>query len=145
MDNVGQVREGVKSPDFGRTSFLDGPLPEGGASLAGGSDGCEGGRPDDHVQVGVVVDYEGVVAAQLEQVLPESLQDRARHLAADLGAAGEGHQLHPGVLGHLLADVGATGAQGDDGAFRERVDQYQCIQSWRMIFPLVVHRFFIGF
>ena len=40
--------------------------------------------PDDHLDVRVLVDDEGVVAAQLEQVLPEAPGHSARHLAADL-------------------------------------------------------------
>lgn len=37
-------------------------------------------------------------------------------LPADLGGAGEGDELHPGVLAHALAHLGAGLAQGHDGA-----------------------------
>jgi hypothetical protein len=34
--------------------------------LSGSSYASEGGRPDDHVQVGILIDDESVVAAELE-------------------------------------------------------------------------------
>jgi hypothetical protein len=34
--------------------------------LSGSSDACKGGRSDDHVQVGILVDDKSVVAAELE-------------------------------------------------------------------------------
>jgi hypothetical protein len=34
--------------------------------LSGSSDTSEGGRPDDHVQVGILIDDKSVVATELE-------------------------------------------------------------------------------
>lgn len=47
----------------------------GGAALAGGSGAGEERRPDDEVDVGALVDDDGVVPAQFEQVAPESALD----------------------------------------------------------------------
>ena len=60
--------------------FVHNKPPESGAPLASSSHSSEHRRPDHHVHVGVLGHDQTVVAAQLQQVLPEPLLDRQGNL-----------------------------------------------------------------
>ena len=72
-------REQSNISDEGETCLSCLP-PESGAPLAGCSHSSEDCRPDHHVHVGVLRHDQTVVAAQLQQVLPEPLLHRESNL-----------------------------------------------------------------
>ena len=71
--------------------------PRAGAALAGGADGAKNDRRHREVEVGGLVDDDGVVATELEQALAEARGDALPDLAADLGRTGEGDERHAPV------------------------------------------------
>ncbi len=73
---------GEQAPfEFGRARAMHQHSPRGGAALTGGSDGAENNRGHRQVQIGVFIDDQCVVAAQLQQALAEALRRRARRSA----------------------------------------------------------------
>jgi hypothetical protein len=77
-----------------------------GVAVLGGD-----GALDRGVEVGVVEDDEGRVAAELQRELLH-VSAHCCISTADLGGAGEGQLAHDRVGGHLAADL--AGAAGDD-------------------------------
>jgi hypothetical protein len=76
------------------------------ADLARVGERAVDGALDGEVEIGVVVDDDGRVAAELEDdALPAGLP---LELPADRGAAGEGHELEPVVGDQLVGEVGAA-------------------------------------
>ena len=80
---------------------VDAPLDEaaarGGAALAGGAEGAPEHALDGQVEVGVVHDDDGVLAAHLQAHALEVGGAGEVDLAAHLGGAGEGDEGHVGV------------------------------------------------
>ena len=91
----------------------------GGAALAGGADGAEVDGLEGDVQVGLVADDDGVVAAQLQDELAEALLHQLAHVAAAGHGAGVGDQGHARVGVDEVADVAAP---ADDEAADGRVE-----------------------
>ena len=79
-----------------------------GAALTGGTNASEECRWDDHVQICVIHDDDGVVSAQFQQHLPESVLHRQRHLLADGRTSGERDEAQTLVIRHGFPYVGAA-------------------------------------
>ena len=66
--------------------------PRAGASLAGGAKCAEYDGARGEVEIGGLIDDDGVIAAELEQTATQSRRHGLRDLAADGGRAGERQQ-----------------------------------------------------
>ncbi|MNP08250.1 hypothetical protein D3C76_1003100 [compost metagenome] len=76
-------------------------------------------RPlDSGVQVGVIEDDEGCIAAQFQRHLLDVLGALDHQPAADFGGAGEGQLAHERVTGQLAADFAGTAGDHAEHAFR---------------------------
>ena len=82
--------------------------PRRGAALARGAHRAEHDGRHREIQVGGLVDDDGVVAAELEQRLAEPARHALGHVAADGGGAGERHQRHAPVVDEARGELGAA-------------------------------------
>src|ERR1017187_82936 len=88
-----------------------------GATLAGGAESAPEAAFDGEVEVGVVEDDHGILAAEFERAVFESLGRDAAYDAADGGRSGERDGAHVGVLGERSAYVRAEAGHDVDDAF----------------------------
>ena len=72
---------------------------------------------DGEVEVGVVEDDHGILAAEFERAMFETLGGDAADDAADGGRSGERDGAHVGMLGERRADFGAESGDDVDDAF----------------------------
>ena len=99
---------GEQAPfEFCRTRAVHEHSPRGGATLTGCSDGTEDNRRYRQVQIGVLIDDQCVVAAQLQQALAEALCDAHADLSADMRGSRKGHQRHAPVIDESSREFGA--------------------------------------
>ena len=78
-----------------------------GAALAGRADCAEHDRRHREIQIGRLIDDDGVVAAELEQALAQARGDALADLAAHRGRAGEGDQRHARIVDEARGELGA--------------------------------------
>jgi len=96
---------------------LDEDAADGGAALAGGTDGTEEEGGDGVFGVGVGHDDGGVVAAEFEEGATEAAANDCGDASTDGGGAGGGDEGKAAVGGHAFADDGASTAdEGEDAA-----------------------------
>ena len=81
--------------------------PRGGAALTGGSDRTEYNRWHRQVQVGVFIDNQCIVAAQLQQTFAETLRDAHADLSAHLRGPRKGHQRDAPVIDKSAGEIAA--------------------------------------
>ena len=86
--------------------------PRRGAALAGGADGAEQDGADGKLEVGVLGDDDGVVAAQFEECAAEAAGDDFGDAAPDGRRTGERNQRQATIRQHRLADR-AAGSDGE--------------------------------
>jgi len=86
---------------------MDQNAARGGATLAGGSDGAKYDGGHRQIQIGVLIDDDGVVASQLEQALAEPLRDAHCDLAAHMSRTGKRQQRHPPIIDESAGKIGS--------------------------------------
>merc|ERR1712198_63667 len=102
--------------DFVVDVFVDDETAETGAALSGGADGGEEDCRNDHVQVAIRHDDQGVVAAQFQEGFAEARLNIYTDLSSDGCASREGNERNAGIVGHGASDVGVTANEGGNGA-----------------------------
>lgn len=86
----------------------------GGAALASRANTAKESRVQGHIEIGVVVDEQGIVAAQFQQELAKSSLNLDTNLTPNRRAARERDQFNPLVLDQLLAHVRSSLAEIGD-------------------------------
>lgn len=103
--------------------LVDQEAASSGAALAGSADSSKEDRAQSQVEISIVHNNNGVVASELEERLAEALGNSLADLAANGSGAGEGKETDTVILDHGLADIGATGDQGAEGAGKAVLDK----------------------
>merc|ERR1712002_349455 len=86
-----------------------------GAALTRGSDAGKERRPDDHVQVRIVHDNDGVVAAEFEKHFAKAILHRQSDFLSNCGTSGERYKTQSLVRGNGGTQVSASAEKRADG------------------------------
>ena len=91
--------------EFGQPRVVYQHAARRGAALAGSADRAEHDRRHGEVEVGELVDDDGVVAAEFEQALAEPARHALADVAADVRRAGERHEADAPVVDEARRQV----------------------------------------